>query len=60
MSETRPPVDLRCQIYAEGRGAELFRCSNEGTHWEQWGGEDDDFHSWECDGEHDIPAVIPC
>lgn len=64
--DKHPPADTRCQIYIGS--AELFRCQNEGTHWEKWGGcsctksDPDvceaDYFSWECDGEHDIAEVL--
>lgn len=64
--DRHPPVDRRCQIYIGE--PELFRCRNEGTHWEKWGGCDclepdgevceEDFYSWECGGDHDISEVL--
>ena len=72
-----PPADRRCQIYVTvdpvaayhaAVGSELFRCVNEGTHWERWSGCgcdtkddavcEDEFFSWECSGEHDVPEVL--
>lgn len=65
-----PPTNRRCQIYvvAEGESSHLPRCTNEGTHWEKWGGCDcidtdvceGDYFSWECDGDHAIEAEVAC
>ncbi len=52
MSGMHPPASRKCQIYVGVGGPELQRCTNEGTHWEKWGGDIDEFHSWECDGDH--------
>lgn len=67
MISPHPPADRRCQIYRgndDPQDAGLYRCINEGTHWEIWGGcfgehsDDeecaDDVMSWECGGEHRV------
>lgn len=68
-----PPADRRCQIYytvTPSADNGLTRCRNQGTHWEKWGGChcpdpdeevcEDDFYSWECDGDHDVPEAAAC
>lgn len=75
--DSPPPANRQCQIYVTNdresaaeafRGSELYRCGNEGTHWEKWGGcgcepRDDeicegDYFSWECSGDHVIQEVL--
>lgn len=58
-----PPADRRCQIYIQASegSRDLVRCVKPGVKWEKWGSCDDDddldvceeeYFSWECDGEH--------
>jgi hypothetical protein len=64
-----PPTDKRCQIYitAAPGSRDVLRCSRDGDHWVKWGGCgcdpqevglcEDDFFSWECDGNHLLEGV---
>lgn len=77
MIDMHPPANKRCQIYttgewnvATGNFHVVSRCSNDGNHWEKWGGChcgnpdrtfcESDFFSWECTGGHVFLEVTEC